>query len=96
MRSVAYELRYSIEASTAQKQLRPVDRSAIIAAIEEALAVNPTLESKARVKRLREPAPTQFRLRVGDYCVFYNVSQSVVHVIRILTKREVTEYLNGS
>jgi len=73
-----------------------LDRSAIIAAIEEVLVVNPTLESKARVKRLREPAPTHFRLRVGEYRVFYNCSEDVVNVVRILTKREAADYLKGS
>jgi mRNA-degrading endonuclease RelE of RelBE toxin-antitoxin system len=95
-RAVPYELRYSPEAGAALKRLRPFDRSAVIAALEEVLVVNPTLESKARVKRLREPAPTQFRLRVRDYRVFYNVKEEVVYVVRILTKREAADYLKGS
>ena len=90
-----YELRYSPEAGEALKRLRALDRSAILAAIEELLTVNPTEESRARVKRLREPAPTQFRLRVRDHRVFYNVKGAVVHVVRILTKAEAAEYLKG-
>ena len=49
------------------KKLRAFDRAAILDQIEELLTVNPTLESKARVKQLRQPAPTQYRLRAGDY-----------------------------
>ena len=61
--------------------------------IEQVLLVNPTLESKARVKLLRQPAPTQYRLRVGEFRVFYDVVQETVLVIQILSKEEAIGYL---
>ena len=67
----------------------------IIDQIEQVLAVNPTFESKAKVKRLREPAPTQYRLRVGERRVFYDVEGQAVFVIRVLTKEASIDYLRG-
>ena len=66
--------------------------------IEQTLSVNPTLQSIARVKKLRQPAPTQFRLRVGDFRVFYDVDEAskVVNVIQILSKADSFRYLEGS
>lgn len=42
----------------------------ILDQIKQVRCVNPTLVSKARVKQLRQPAPTQFRLRVGGFRIF--------------------------
>jgi mRNA-degrading endonuclease RelE of RelBE toxin-antitoxin system len=64
--------------------------------IKLVLSVNPTLESKGRVKQLRQPAPTQFRLRVGEFRVFYDVEQPVVYVVQILSKKDSIAYLEGS
>ncbi len=75
-----------------------MDRSSILDHVEQILAVNPTLESKAKVKRLRQPAPTEFRLRVGDYRIFYNVSVGVdmVEIIQVLSKEKAVKYLEES
>jgi mRNA interferase RelE/StbE len=91
-----YEIRYSSEAIDQLKALRAFDRTAILDQIEQVLGVNPTTESKARVKRLREPAPTQYRLRVGEFRVFYDVDQDTVFIIQILTKQDSLDYLGGS
>jgi mRNA interferase RelE/StbE len=90
-----YELRYSPEAAEGLKRLRSADRAAIIGAIEQILAVNPMLESKARVKRLRQPAPAEYRLRVGQFRVFYNVGEGHVRIVRILPKEEAGRYLRS-
>ena len=90
------EIVYSDEAVQDLKELRAFDRSTVFDQIEQVLAVNPTLESKAKVKRLKEPAPTQYRLRVGEYRVFYDVEeQAVVSVLRILSKEASLDYLRG-
>jgi mRNA interferase RelE/StbE len=90
-----YELRYSLEAVEELKRMRPYDRAAVMDQIDEVLAVNPTLESRARVKRLREPAPTGYRLRVGEFRIFYDVEESHVSIIRILSKEDAVVYLEG-
>jgi mRNA-degrading endonuclease RelE of RelBE toxin-antitoxin system len=88
-----FEVKYSDEAVEDLKKLRTFDHTAILDQIEQVLMVNPTLESKARVKLLRQPAPAQFRLRVGDFRVFYDVKGEVVQIIRILSKEESIRYL---
>jgi mRNA interferase RelE/StbE len=70
-----YEVRYSSEAVEQLKKLRAFDQVAILDQMEQVLSINPTLESRSRVKRLREPAPTQYRLRVGEFRIFYDVEQ---------------------
>ena len=55
--------------------------------------VNPTLVSKAKVKRLKPPAPTAYRLRIKDFRIFYDVEEELVFIIRILSKEEAIAYL---
>ncbi len=91
-----YEIRYSNEAVDQLRTLRNFDRTAILDQIEQVLTVNPTVVSKARIKRLREPAPTQYRLRVGEFRVFYDVEEETVLIIQILSKQDSQDYLGGS
>ena len=90
-----YEIRYSNEAVEQLKRLRVFDRAAILDQIDHVLGVNPTTVSKGRIKRLREPAPTQYRLRVGEFRVFYDVEEAVL-IIQILNKQDSNDYLGGS
>ena len=92
---MAFVPRYSSEAVQQLESLRAFERVAIMEEIERVLTVNPTLTSKARVKLLKQPAPTQYRLRVGDYRVFYDVEPAnhVVYVIQILSKEEAIRFL---
>jgi len=85
---MAYQIRYSEEALGALRRLRKFHASAALQQIQEVLAVNPTLESKARLKKLRQPALSQYRRRVGDFRVFYDVEPEVVNILRILSKPE--------
>ncbi len=91
-----YDIRYSDEAIEQLKGLRAFDRTAILDQIEQVLGVNPTTESKARIKRLHEPAPTQYRLRVGEFRVFYDVDGQAVLIIQVLSKQDSSDYLGGS
>ena len=93
---MAYEVRYSNEALEQLKRLRALDRAAILDQIEQVLIVNPTTESKARVKQLRQPAATQYRLRVGEFRVFYDVDQVTALIIHVLSKTDSIDYLGGS
>ena len=81
-----YAVRYSRAALTVLKQLRPYDRTAILSSIDRVLTANPTLESRARVKRLRQPAAAQYRLRVGEFRVLYDVVGQTVDIVLILPK----------
>jgi mRNA-degrading endonuclease RelE of RelBE toxin-antitoxin system len=90
-----YEIRYSNEAVEQLKKLRVFDRTAVLDQIGQILTVDPTVVSKSRIKRLREPAPTQYRLRVGEFRVFYDVEEEAVLIIQILSKQDSIEYLGG-
>ena len=90
---MAFEARYSDEAFNQLQKFRAFDRTAILDQIENVLLVNPILVSKARIKLLRQPAPTQYRLRVGDFRVFYDVAGEVVQIVQILSKEEARAYL---
>lgn len=49
--------------------------------------------SKARIKLLRPPAPTQYRLKVGEYRIFYDVEGQTVNVVEILSKEDSISYI---
>jgi mRNA-degrading endonuclease RelE of RelBE toxin-antitoxin system len=49
--------------------------------------------SRSRIKRLRGLRRPQYRLRVGDIRVFYDVSGTTVQVLAIVAKSEAEEWL---
>jgi mRNA-degrading endonuclease RelE of RelBE toxin-antitoxin system len=53
----------------------------------------PTKLSKSRIKRLRGLARPQFRLRVDEVRVFYDVADSTVEVLAIVAKSEAEAWL---
>jgi len=87
-----YGLRYSQEALDALKRLRSHDRAAILDQIQRYLTVNPILDSRARIKKLHQPPPTQYRLRVGEFRVFYNVKGNDVFIVRVMAKADAGSY----
>jgi mRNA-degrading endonuclease RelE of RelBE toxin-antitoxin system len=44
--------------------------------------------ARSRIKRLRGQQDTTYRLRVGDYRVFYDIDNRVVAVVAVLHKRD--------
>jgi hypothetical protein len=59
--------------------------------METHLRHEPTKTSKSGIKRLRGVSRPQFRLRVDDLRVFYDLSKRKVEVIAIVTNKEVLE-----
>ncbi|MGH9785913.1 MAG: type II toxin-antitoxin system RelE family toxin, partial [Terriglobia bacterium] len=70
-------------------------RSAIRRAIETHLRHEPTKESKSRIKRLRGIRRPGYRLRVGDIRVFYDVSESAVEILAIVSKSDAPDWLES-
>ena len=68
-------------------------RSEVRDALETHLRHEPTRTSKSRIKRLRGLARPQYRLRVGDIRVFYDVVESRVQVLAIILKSKAQEWL---
>jgi mRNA interferase RelE/StbE len=62
-------------------------------AMETHLRYDPRTTSRSRIKRLRGLAKPQYRLRVGDVRVFYDVHESRVEVLAIVAKADVDAWL---
>ena len=73
-----YEVRYSLRALEQIKALRAYDQAAILERIDDRLTTEPTRTSKTAIKLLKQPAPTQYRLRANDFRIFYDVEADVV------------------
>ena len=63
------------------------------AAIETHLGREPTKTGRSRIKRLRGLSRPQYRLRVDEVRVFYDVSGSTVEVLAIVAKSEAEAWL---
>lgn len=59
------------------------------------LTHEPTKLSKSRIKRLRGLSQPQYRLRVGAIRVFYDVTETEVQVLAIVTKAEAQAWLDA-
>jgi mRNA interferase RelE/StbE len=61
--------------------------------IETHLRYAPTKASKSRIKRLRGLRKPQYRLRIGEVRVFYDVTENEVQVLAIVPKSLAAEWL---
>lgn len=68
-------------------------RAEVRGALERHLRHEPTFTSKSRIKRLRGLSQPQYRLRVGEIRVFYDVTTEAVEVLAIVTKAEAERWL---
>ena len=68
-------------------------RAEVGGAINRHLLHEPTQVSRSRIKRLRGIRRPQYRLRVGDVRVFYDVREGEVEVLAIVEKSEASEWL---
>lgn len=68
-------------------------RSGVREAIETHLRHEPMKVSKSRIKRLRGLSSPQYRLRVGEIRVFYDVTEPEVRIVAVVAKSRVTEWL---
>ena len=88
-----YEIVLAPEAIRDLKLLKAHMRAAVRDGIERFLRHEPTKTSRSRVKRLRGVSKPQFRLRVEDVRVFYDVSEHQVEVLAIVSKAEADSWL---
>ena len=88
-----YELILAPEAVQAFGSLPAYERAEVRDALERHLRYEPTRVSKSRIKRLRGLSQPQYRLRVGEVRVFYDVTPEVVQVLAIVTKAEAEAWL---
>jgi mRNA-degrading endonuclease RelE of RelBE toxin-antitoxin system len=91
-----FEILLAPQAVEDLKRLRARIRSEVREALESHLRHQPQKQSRSRIKRLRGITRPQYRLRVGEVRVFYDVSEASVEVLAILEKKEVSEWLERS
>jgi mRNA-degrading endonuclease RelE of RelBE toxin-antitoxin system len=91
---MAFEILLAPTAAMALKKLSVPIRTGVTKALEVHLTHEPTKISKGRIKRLRGLTRPQYRLRVGDIRVFYDVTETEVQVLAIVTKAEAQSWLD--
>lgn len=88
-----YEIVLATEATEDFRALEAYDRAAVRDAMEKHLRSEPTKTSRSRIKRLRGIGRPQYRLRVGEHRVFYDVTAEAVEVLAIVPKSKAAEWL---
>ena len=90
-----FEIILAPVAATELRALPAYRRAAIKDAIETHLRHEPTKVSKSRIKRLRGLTRPQYRLRVEEVRVFYDVIEQEVQVLAIVTKAQAEAWLDA-
>jgi mRNA-degrading endonuclease RelE of RelBE toxin-antitoxin system len=90
-----FEVVLSPEAVRDFKELSASDRRAVRVTLERYLRNEPAKPSRSRIKRLRGVSRPQFRLRVEDFRVFYDVIGGEVQVLAIVPKVHAEECSKG-
>jgi len=91
---MAFEIILAPAAATVLKNLAVPVRTGVTKAIDVHLTHEPTKVSKSRIKRLQGLRQPQYRLRVGDIRVFYDVTETQVQVLAVVTKAEARSWLD--
>ncbi len=88
-----FEILLAPEAVDDLRRLSAATRARVREAMETHLRCEPRKVSKGRIKRLRGLSKPQFRLRVDDVRVFYDVAENAVQVLAIVAKEDAEEWL---
>ena len=88
-----FEIVFAPQAIEDLSALRADVRAGVRQAMELHLRHEPRKVSKSRIKRLRGLERPQYRLRVGEIRVFYDVSEKVVEVLAIVSKQQAQDWL---
>jgi mRNA-degrading endonuclease RelE of RelBE toxin-antitoxin system len=88
-----FEIILAPEAVEDFRRLRANARADLRAALETHLRHEPKKVSRSRIKRLRGLRQPQFRLRVGDIRIFYDVTGPTVQILAIVAKLEANSWL---
>ena len=88
-----FEIVLAPEAVQDLKRLRAHDRTLVRDSIERHLRYQPARTSRSRIKRLRGISRPQFRLRVGEIRVYYDVMENTVQVLAIIPKSMASHWL---
>jgi mRNA interferase RelE/StbE len=88
-----FEIVLAPQAIEGLRALRADLQSGVRDAIELHLRHEPTKLSRSRIKRLRGIDRPQYRLRVNEVRVFYDVTETTVEVLAIIPKEQAEAWL---
>jgi mRNA interferase RelE/StbE len=88
-----FEIVLAPEAVDDLRRSKATVRATLRDALETYLRHEPTKTSRSRIKRLRGLNRPQYRLRVGEIRVFYDVTGSIVEILAIVAKSEADSWL---
>ena len=88
-----YEIILAPEAIQDLKRLSARNRATDRDAIEKHLRLEPDKISKSRIKRLRGVRRPQYRLRVGDIRLFYDIVEDMVEILAVVQKSDAAGWL---
>ena len=89
-----FEIALAPEAAQTLKGLPAFHRTTIRDALETHLRHEPAKVSKSRIKRLRGLSQPQYRLRIEEFRVFYDISVQEVQILAIVSKEEAEAWLS--
>ncbi len=90
---MAYRIVFTENAIDDFKFLDARRRATVRDAINIHLTHEPAKESKSRIKRLKELSHPQYRLRVADTRVFYDIADQDVVILAIMSKERTEQWL---
>ena len=90
---MAFEIVLAPEALEDLKDLPAHLRASVRRALETHLRYEPDRTSRSRIKRLRGLRRPQYRLRVGNIRVFYDISDRRVEILAVIVKSEAQSWL---
>ena len=93
MARMRYGILFAPEAAQDFKRLSARDRSTVKEAIERHLRHEPQRTSKRSIKQLQGISRPQYRLRIGEIRVFYDVVEPRVEILAIIPKSKAAEWL---
>lgn len=91
--TMRFEILLAPEAVDDLRALKANLRASVREALDTHLRHEPTRVSKSRIKRLRGLSRPQYRLRIGEVRVFYDVTRDTVQVLAIVAKSEAESWL---
>jgi mRNA interferase RelE/StbE len=93
MARMPYVIILAPEALEDLENLKANIRAKVREGLETHLRHEPAKTSRSRIKRLRKMSQPQYRLRIDDVRVFYDINGSTVEVLAIVLKSEATIWL---
>ena len=88
-----YEIVLAPEAVEDLRRLKANSRAEVRSGIELYLRNEPKKTSRSRIKRLRGVTRPQYRLRIGEVRIFYDVSRRPSEILAVVAKSEAESWL---